>query len=166
MGAVATIGNDRVDEPALPSRVHRSVFAVDELSWIAEELHRAQERAGGLIEALGDLRATIEPVKRLSEHPRLLRIAQRHLSSGVAVLRCVVGAPCDPPVPPGDLVLVLPLRRDAVLAVGDVVALDGAEPPPEIAGPVLSVVYRADPWATTRPRNDDCLWPSPWVVAG
>lgn len=167
MGAVAAIDQEQIDDTTQPARVDRAVFAVDELGWIAEELQRAHERAGGIIEAIGDPRVAVEPVRRLSEHPRLLRIAQRHLGSRVAIVRCVVGAPpCDPPAPPGDLVLVLPLRRGAAFAIGDVVAFEGPMAPPEIEGPALSVVYRADPRATTLPRSDDCLWPPPWVVAG
>lgn len=152
---------------ATAAHVEHAVFAAEELGWIAEEVQRVNDRAGGLIEAIGDPRNAIEPVRRMSEHPRLLRIAQRHLGPRVAVARCAVGAaPCDPSAGAGELVLVLPFRREAELAVGDVVVLDGGLPPPAVTGPALSIVYRADPWATTTPRSDDCLWPSPWVVAG
>lgn len=154
-------------------RVERGVFAADELGWLAEEAERQADLRGrsdaGNLD-LADLHRRSEPFRRLAEHPRLLSRAVEALHGPVAIARMHVRLALEA-VPRVELAadevaILVPLGCRQHVARGDVVVARASVTLPLALDRPAGIVFRADPATPLVAQGDDCLWPSPWVVAG
>lgn len=152
--------------------LERAVFAPEELGWLAEEAQRYADLLGianndtAAIEIPHHGR---EPFRRLVHHPRLLHRASGVLRSPVAVARVLTTAARAAPrvaLARGEVAMIVALGSSADIRIGDIVIAQEATASPLRFERAFVAIYRADPTSQLDTESDDCLWPSPWVVAG
>jgi hypothetical protein len=152
-----------------------SLFAAEEVAWLAEEAKLVSARLTGRPKqdadgALIDVDVHEEPFRRLAAHPRLLDQLRELLPEPFGVLRTrlVLREPAEAPAQAGVTVAVHLAGPEA----GTVVLLHGGsrDALPPRRGPLYLITYAPISRGSTRGLdaglNDDCLWPPAFACAG
>ena len=152
-----------------------SLFATEEVIWLAEEAKLVSARLTGRPKqdadgALVDIDVHEEPFRRLAAHPRLLAQVREFLEEpfGVARTRLVLGELGEAPALPGVTAAV----HLGGTEPGAVVLLHGGagDALPPRRGPLFLITYAPISGGGTRRLDaglsNDCLWPPAFACAG
>jgi hypothetical protein len=151
-----------------------SLFAAEEVAWLAEEAKLISARLSGRPKqdadgALLDVDMREEPFRRLASHPRLVGQVRGVLEEpfGLARTRLILGdMAADAPSPGVTAVVHLGgAEPGAVVLLQD----GAADVLPPRQGPLYLVTYAPSSSGTRRLEpglSDDCLWPPAFACAG